>query len=41
MGTGKTLLALDRICALFTHPGRADTDPVPMRLSLAIQYATT
>lgn len=34
-GAGKTLLALDLILGLLTHPGRADTDPVPVRFSLA------
>lgn len=34
-GAGKTLLALDLILGLLTHPGRIDTDPVPVRFSLA------
>ncbi|MGW1675488.1 NACHT domain-containing protein [Streptomyces sp. NPDC002324] len=34
-GAGKTLLALDLILGLLTHPGRTDTDPVPVRFSLA------
>ncbi|MFJ6927406.1 NACHT domain-containing protein [Streptomyces nigra] len=34
-GAGKTLLALDLILGLLTHPGRVDTDPVPVRFSLA------
>lgn len=34
-GAGKTLLALDLILGLLTHPGRSDTDPVPVRCSLA------
>ncbi|WP_199923841.1 hypothetical protein [Streptomyces scabiei] len=29
-GAGKTLLALDLILGLLTHPGRTDTDPVPV-----------
>ncbi|MEU7584386.1 hypothetical protein AB0B50_43170 [Streptomyces sp. NPDC041068] len=33
-GAGKTLLALDLILGLLTHPGRTDTDPVPVRFSL-------
>ncbi|WP_415949775.1 NACHT domain-containing protein [Streptomyces sp. KLOTTS4A1] len=34
-GAGKTLLALDLILGLLTHPGRTGTDPVPVRFSLA------
>ncbi|MFE3267133.1 NACHT domain-containing protein [Streptomyces sp. NPDC059215] len=34
-GAGKTLLALDLILGLLSHPGRTDTDPVPVRFSLA------
>ncbi|MFE0058760.1 NACHT domain-containing protein [Streptomyces sp. NPDC059003] len=34
-GAGKTLVALDLILGLLTHPGRTDTDPVPVRFSLA------
>ncbi|MGW3160773.1 NACHT domain-containing protein, partial [Streptomyces sp. NPDC001089] len=34
-GAGKTLLTLDLILGLLTHPGRTDTDPVPVRFSLA------
>ncbi|MGW3850303.1 NACHT domain-containing protein [Streptomyces fagopyri] len=34
-GAGKTLLALDLMLGLLTHPGRTDTDPVPVRFSLA------
>ncbi|WP_424883551.1 NACHT domain-containing protein [Streptomyces sp. SLBN-8D4] len=34
-GAGKTLLALDLVLGLLTLPGRADTDPVPVRFSLA------
>ncbi|MGW7513904.1 NACHT domain-containing protein [Streptomyces massasporeus] len=34
-GAGKTLLALDLILGLLTHPGRTDTDRVPVRFSLA------
>ncbi|MFF4442628.1 NACHT domain-containing protein [Streptomyces sp. NPDC001621] len=34
-GAGKTLLALDLILGLLTHTGRTDTDPVPVRFSLA------
>ncbi|MFC9268741.1 hypothetical protein ACFTXJ_13335 [Streptomyces zhihengii] len=41
MGAGKTLLVLHRIRALLTHPGRADINPVPMRLSRVIRSGTT
>ncbi|WP_333736220.1 NACHT domain-containing protein [Streptomyces sp. IBSBF 2806] len=34
-GAGKTLLTLDLILGLLTHPGRTDTDSVPIRFSLA------
>ncbi|MFI5816954.1 hypothetical protein ACIA7S_39295 [Streptomyces sp. NPDC051643] len=34
-GAGKTLLALDLILGLLTHPGRTDAAPVPVRFSLA------
>ncbi|MCD9145455.1 NACHT domain-containing protein [Streptomyces albireticuli] len=34
-GAGKTLLALDLLLGLLTHPGRSNTDPVPVRFSLA------
>ncbi|MGW2720666.1 NACHT domain-containing protein [Streptomyces sp. NPDC001492] len=34
-GAGKTLLAVDLLLGLLAHPGRADTDPVPVRFSLA------
>ncbi|MFF9457383.1 NACHT domain-containing protein [Streptomyces flaveolus] len=34
-GAGKTLLALDLLLGLLAHPGRTDTDPVPVRFSLA------
>lgn len=34
-GAGKTLLALDLILGMLTHPSRTDTDPVPVRFSLA------
>lgn len=34
-GAGKTLIALDLLLGLLTSPDRADTDPVPVRLSLA------
>ncbi|MFD4413557.1 NACHT domain-containing protein [Streptomyces sp. NPDC058476] len=34
-GAGKTLLALDLILGLLAPPGRSDTDPVPVRFSLA------
>ncbi|MFE4546402.1 NACHT domain-containing protein [Streptomyces sp. NPDC056785] len=34
-GAGKTLLALDLILGLMSLPGRTDTDPVPVRFSLA------
>ncbi|GAA2281995.1 hypothetical protein GCM10010145_61820 [Streptomyces ruber] len=34
-GSGKTLLALDLLLGLLTHPERTETDPVPVRLSLA------
>jgi hypothetical protein len=34
-GAGKTLLALDLILGLLTHPCRTHTDPVPVRFSLA------
>jgi hypothetical protein len=34
-GAGKTLIALDLLLGLLTSPDHADTDPVPVRLSLA------
>ncbi|WDV55331.1 NACHT domain-containing protein [Streptomyces coeruleorubidus] len=34
-GAGKTLLVLDLLLGLLTHPNRTETDPVPVRLSLA------
>ncbi|MFE6942141.1 NACHT domain-containing protein [Streptomyces chartreusis] len=34
-GAGKTLLVLDLLLGLLTHPDRAETDPVPVRISLA------
>ncbi|MET8292257.1 NACHT domain-containing protein [Streptomyces sp. NPDC005132] len=34
-GAGKTLLALDLILGLLTHPRRTDAAPVPVRFSLA------
>ncbi|WP_200308422.1 NACHT domain-containing protein [Streptomyces adelaidensis] len=34
-GSGKTLLALDLLLGLLTHPERTEADPVPVRLSLA------
>ncbi|WP_405409108.1 NACHT domain-containing protein [Streptomyces decoyicus] len=34
-GAGKTLLALDLLLGLLTHPDRQDADPVPVRFSLA------
>lgn len=34
-GAGKTLLALDLLLGLLSHPHRTQADPVPIRLSLA------
>ncbi|MFI6435065.1 hypothetical protein [Streptomyces sp. NPDC050759] len=34
-GAGKILHALDLLLGLLTHPGRTDTDPAPVRFSLA------
>ncbi|UXY40511.1 NACHT domain-containing protein [Streptomyces albidocamelliae] len=34
-GAGKTLLALDLLLGLLSHPNRTPADPIPIRLSLA------
>lgn len=34
-GSGKSLLALDLLLGLLTHPERTESDPIPVRLSLA------